>query len=50
MPCIVTTNDEILTALRHIKDKKPAFYGQAITKESIEAAIRRMYIVPLKGG
>jgi len=27
MPCIVATNDEVFTCLRHIRDKKPAFYG-----------------------
>ena len=41
MPCIINTNDDIFKVMR--KQKR---YG----KESVDGALRRLYIVPVKGG
>ncbi len=41
VPCMITSNDEVLTVLRTQKK-----YNQ----QSADAAIRRLYIIPLKMG
>jgi len=41
MPCLITSNDEIFSCLKAQKK---------YTKASIDAALRRLYIVPVKAG
>jgi hypothetical protein len=41
MPCMMSTNDDIFTKLRG---------GKKFNKASVDAAIRRLYILPVKSG
>lgn len=41
VPCMITTNDEVFTVLRQQKK---------INQASVDAALRRLYLVPVKAG
>lgn len=40
MPCLMSTNDELFTVLGN----------KRFDKESVKAALRRLYIIPIKQG
>lgn len=50
VPCMISTNDEVFSVLRNLPNRKP-MNGQAqVNQNSVEAALRRLYIVPVKLG
>lgn len=55
VPCMISTNDEIFSVLRNAPSKRTHTGGfggghNGVNQNSIEAAIRRLYILPVKLG
>lgn len=59
VPIIISTNDDVLTVLNSLPYKRPSLFNSSVvtttvsssvTTDSVEAAIRRLYMIPFRSG